>query len=200
MTGFYTYPEHTPSRWKYGLVAVLAVLGISTAASYYAGATHSLIAQPKTTQSATVEEQVKGAQAPTETPEPTEEPEVQGDQATYDPDPIVSCGPGANSGQYVKDKSSNCKNYVDCGLNNNTVWTMMLKSTCDSKHAEQSANSGNKNTQVQNRPPSGSNYITIPCSTVFGANFGYGLNQGEAESNCRDIQARARVSKSAFVR
>jgi hypothetical protein len=60
--------KNLTSRWKYGLIAVLAVLGISSAASYYAGATHSLIAQPKTTQTTTVDELVKGAQAPTVTP------------------------------------------------------------------------------------------------------------------------------------
>ena len=62
-------------------------------------------------------------------------------------DPIVNCGPGVNSGQYVKDKQSVCKNYVDCGLNGNTVWTMMLKSECDKKQAE--ANSKpNNNTNI----------------------------------------------------
>src|SRR3989344_5960102 len=50
---------------------------------------------------------------------------------TIDPDPIVNCGPGENSGQYVEDRRSNCKNYTDCGLNNNTVWIMMLKADCD---------------------------------------------------------------------
>lgn len=49
-------------------------------------------------------------------------------------DPIVNCGPGVNSKQYIRDRTSNCKNYVDCGLNNNTVWVLMLKSECDKKH------------------------------------------------------------------
>src|SRR6266705_1900198 len=62
------------SRWKYGLVAVLAVLGISSGASYYAGLTHSLIAQPKTTQTTAIEEQVKGATAPTVAPTDTPTP------------------------------------------------------------------------------------------------------------------------------
>ena len=61
--------KNLPSRWKYGLVAVLAVLGISSAASYYAGASHPLVAQPKTNQTTSIEEQVKGATAPTATPE-----------------------------------------------------------------------------------------------------------------------------------
>jgi len=52
-----------------------------------------------------------------------------------DPDPVISCGPGQNSGQYVKDKRSNCINYVDCELNNNT-YSLMLKSECDTRHAE----------------------------------------------------------------
>jgi hypothetical protein len=68
-------------RWKYALIAVLAFLGISSAASYYAGLAHQQITLPKTTQTTTTEEQVKGAQAltvtptatltPTETPTPT---------------------------------------------------------------------------------------------------------------------------------
>jgi hypothetical protein len=62
--------KNLPSRWKYGLVAILAALGISSAASYYAGDTHSLVAQPKTNQTTSIEEQVKGAQAPTVTPTP----------------------------------------------------------------------------------------------------------------------------------
>jgi hypothetical protein len=66
--------KNLPSRWKYGLVAILAVLGISSAASYYAGATHSLVAQPKTDQTTSIEEQVKGATAPTATPTATPAP------------------------------------------------------------------------------------------------------------------------------
>lgn len=58
-------------------------------------------------------------------------------------DPIVNCGPGQTSKQYVKDKASNCKKYVDCGLNNNTVYTMMLKTECDKKHAEANQNNTN---------------------------------------------------------
>ena len=54
-------------------------------------------------------------------------------------DPIVNCGPGSTSKQYVKDRSSNCPNYVDCGLNNNSVYTMMLKTECAKKHAEENS-------------------------------------------------------------
>jgi hypothetical protein len=57
-----------PSRWKYGLVAVLAILGISSS-----GATHS---QPTTKQTTSIEQQVKGAKsltvAPTKTRNPTQ--------------------------------------------------------------------------------------------------------------------------------
>jgi hypothetical protein len=62
--------KNLPPRWKYGLVAILTVLGISSAASSYTGVTHSLIAQPKTNQTTTIDEQVKGTQAPTNTPTP----------------------------------------------------------------------------------------------------------------------------------
>jgi Excalibur calcium-binding domain len=62
--------KNLPSRWKYGLVAVLAVLGISSA-SYNASAPHSLVAKPVTTP---IVEQVKGATAPTATPIPTGTP------------------------------------------------------------------------------------------------------------------------------
>jgi hypothetical protein len=60
--------KHLPSLWKYGLIAVLTVLGISSATSYYAGFTHA--PQPK----ATTQEQVKGVQAPTATPTATISP------------------------------------------------------------------------------------------------------------------------------
>jgi hypothetical protein len=74
------------SRWQYGLVAVLAVLGISSAASYYAGANQSLIAQPKSNQTTSIEEQVKGAQAPTNTPTPAP-------TATPRPSPTITPSP-----------------------------------------------------------------------------------------------------------
>lgn len=67
-------------------------------------------------------------------------------------DPIINCGPGDTSKQYVKDKSSNCKNYVDCGLNNNTVWTLMLKTECDKKHAEETQK-GTQQSQNQAKQP-----------------------------------------------
>ena len=69
------YFKNMSSPWKYGLVTVLAVLGLSTLGSATAGISNSLVAQPKTTQStSSIEEQVEGAQAPTFTPTPTEEP------------------------------------------------------------------------------------------------------------------------------
>lgn len=68
-----------------------------------------------------------------------------------DSDPIVNCGPGVNSKQYVKDRASNCKNYVDCGLNNNTMWSLMLKTECNKKH-EESQLTNNKDT-TNNYPP-----------------------------------------------
>src|SRR5215471_7136504 len=54
-----------PSRWKYGLVAVLAVLGISSAGSYYTGSTHSIVDRPEPT---AIYVQVKGAEALSVTP------------------------------------------------------------------------------------------------------------------------------------
>lgn len=48
---------------------------------------------------------------------------------TYiDPNPITNCGPGQNSGQYVKDKQSNCKNYVDCQIG--TTWKLLTREKC----------------------------------------------------------------------
>ena len=69
------YFKNMSSPWKYGLVTVLAVLGLSTLGSAIAGISNSPAAQPKTTQSASaIEEQVNGALAPTFTPTPTEVP------------------------------------------------------------------------------------------------------------------------------
>ena len=61
--------KNLPTRWKYGLVAVLAVLGISSAASNNA-ASNSLTAQPKTNQTTSIKEQIKDTQSPTNTPTP----------------------------------------------------------------------------------------------------------------------------------
>jgi hypothetical protein len=47
--------KNLPSRWKYGLVAVLAILGISSS-----GATHSLQTTKQTT---SIEQQVKGTES-----------------------------------------------------------------------------------------------------------------------------------------
>jgi Protein of unknown function (DUF3761) len=66
--------KNLSSRWKYGLVAVLVVLGISSASSYYAGLTQSPIAQPKTLQTTSIDGEVNGAQAPTVTPTATQTP------------------------------------------------------------------------------------------------------------------------------
>ena len=72
------YFNSISSRWKYGLITVLAFLGISSVGSYYAGLTQSPIAQPKTLQTTSIDDQVKGAKAPTVTPtftpSPTEAP------------------------------------------------------------------------------------------------------------------------------
>jgi hypothetical protein len=89
--------KNLASRWKYGLVAVLALLGISSAVSYYAGFNHSLITQPKTVQTTPINEQVKGAQAPTITPIPTLTPTntpVSTNKETntvINSDPIIQC-------------------------------------------------------------------------------------------------------------
>jgi excalibur calcium-binding domain-containing protein len=50
--------KNLPSRWKYGLITALAIVGISSAS-----ASHPPDTQPKTTHSAIVDEQIKGAQA-----------------------------------------------------------------------------------------------------------------------------------------
>lgn len=73
----------------------------------------------------------------TPSPKPTSTPEPKAVKTT-DLDPITNCGPGQYSKQYIRDKSSNCKNYVDCGLQNNTVYTLMLKAECDKRQAANS--------------------------------------------------------------
>lgn len=87
-----------------------------------------------------------------------------------DPDPVINCGPGQNSKQYIKDRSSNCKNYVDCGFNNNT-WTLMLKTECDKKHAEENSKSNSNITNTYSSPSNTSNkaaiYITSLKSTLY---------------------------------
>lgn len=83
---------------------------------------------------------------PTPLPTATTKPYVN-------PDPIVNCGPGVNSKQYIKDKQSNCKNYVDCGLNNNTTWTLILKTECDKKHAEANQNTTTNTTTTSTYTP-----------------------------------------------
>lgn len=64
---------------------------------------------------------------PTYTPTPT----LKAKAAYVDPDPIINCGPGVKSGQVVKVKSSECKNYIDCGLDNNTQYFLITKAQCD---------------------------------------------------------------------
>jgi hypothetical protein len=68
------YFKNMSSPWKYGIVTVLAVLGLSTLGSATAGISNSLYAQPKTNQATSLDDQVKGAQVPTFTPTPTEAP------------------------------------------------------------------------------------------------------------------------------
>jgi hypothetical protein len=53
--------KNLPSRWKYGLIAVLAILGISSSGA----ATHS---QPATNKTTSIEQQVKGAKSLTVAP------------------------------------------------------------------------------------------------------------------------------------
>lgn len=98
------------------------------------------------------------------TPTPTYMPSPTTSNTYYDPDPIVNCGPGQISKQYVKDRSSNCKNYTDCGLNNNTLYTLMLISECEKKHAESSSNNQTKSTTTNN----GSNRTAVYVSSVAG--------------------------------
>lgn len=105
-------------------------------------------------------------------------------------DPIINCGPGIHSKQYVKDKASNCKNYVDCGLNNNTVWTMMLKSDCDKKHAMTNTNniySNTSNKTYTHTPPS--YYICTLCYPALGTCTTYNYLY-ETKSECDAEQLR----------
>jgi hypothetical protein len=108
-------------------VVGLSIIGILLLVALLAKGT-SIISGSSTEQASTPP--IEATSAPViESPTPTTAP------VYVDPDPIVNCGPGQNSGQYVKDKQSNCKNYVDCGFSNN-VWTLMLSSECDKKHAD----------------------------------------------------------------
>ncbi len=81
-----------------------------------------------------------------------------------DSDPIVDCGPGQNSGQYVKDKKSNCGNYVDCGFQDGS-WRMMLKSECDAKHALES--SSNNTNNEKSYPGCTINYSQLGAITYY---------------------------------
>lgn len=79
-------------------------------------------------------------------PSPTPVPEkVQ--QAYIDPDPIIDCGPSQYSKQTVRVKSSECKNYTDCGLDGNTVYKLMLNSECNKLHADEITRSKSNNSQ-----------------------------------------------------
>jgi hypothetical protein len=112
-------------------------------------------------------------------------------QGTPNPDPIVNCGPGVNSKQTVRDKQSNCKNYVDCGLydaKGNIGWTMILKSECDKKHAEVN-NKNNPPLSWSNIPQSTYRTVSIPCTTVYGNYTSYGGSYEEAQKYCSDLQA-----------
>jgi Protein of unknown function (DUF3761) len=63
------YFNSMSSVWKYSLIAVLTFLSVPVAVTV-AGLSNSLIAQPKTIQSTYLDQQVKGAQSPTNTPTP----------------------------------------------------------------------------------------------------------------------------------
>jgi hypothetical protein len=103
-------------------------------------------------------------------------------QQTADSDPVVECGPGENSGQYVKDKSSNCKKYVDCGLNNNTNWSMMLKSECDAKHSQQSSTNTSNTTST-----------TYPACTIYYSQLGPVTYYSIPPDQCATQQTQAKV-------
>jgi len=133
--------------------------------------------------------------SPTSPPLPT--------KTTYvDPDPIINCGPGQNSKQYVKDRSSNCKNYVDCGLSGNTVWTLMLNTECNKKHAEENqqlqqvinyytpppTNTGNY-TPTNN---STSNLVDCPADTLCNGNPQIYHNYSPAD--CASLQKQTQAT------
>ena len=71
LLGLFVHTKVNASQWKYGLLAVLALVGLGSAPSYYANFTHSTIAQPQTVETRTLNAEVKAALAPTETPTPT---------------------------------------------------------------------------------------------------------------------------------
>ncbi len=109
--------------------------------------------------------------------------------------PIVSCGPGVHSGQYIKDKQSVCKNYVDCGLNNNTTWTLMLNDTCNKKHSAETTNTPQSKLNV---PLSSSHNFTISCTTKYGVYTEYGSTLAEANKYCDDLKAQAQQLSDSY--
>ena len=110
-------------------------------------------------------------------------------KAYVDPDPIVNCGPGQNSKQYIKDKQSNCINYVDCGFLNGT-WALMLKNECNKK---QSAEYQNKLLQLSTNSVGS---VSISCATEYGTYTYSGNTYEDAQRQCSQLQADTRQWKA----
>lgn len=105
------------------------------------------------------EDYIYPSATPVNTPEPTL-------KAVYiDPDPVIDCGPGVNSKQVVRVKSSQCQDYTDCGFYNGK-WMLMTKSDCERLQAEERAIYTSNNKLII--PPSGqyNNYTPIPLPTI----------------------------------
>ncbi len=97
-----------------------------------------------------------------------------------DLDPIVDCGPGQNSGQYIKDKQSNCKNYIDCGFLGN-VWKLEPVDVCKKLQKQETDKINSYNQPIQK--------ITLNC-IIDGQNYvEYGSTTEQAQKYCDDLKA-----------
>jgi len=104
-------------------------------------------------------------------------------------DPIVNCGPGQNSKQYVKVKQSDCKNYVDCGFLNGS-WDLMLKSECEKKQVVEYQN------KLQQLRTNTAGNVSISCVTEYGTYTYSGSTYEDAQRQCSDLQAQTRQWKA----
>lgn len=99
-----------------GILTRLVILGLAVASALGVGA----ILRDNLPPSSKI--QVISSQT---TPEPTPTPTP----FVVDTDPVVQCGPGINSKQYVTVRRSECFAYVDCELNGS--WNLIPKTKCD---------------------------------------------------------------------
>ncbi len=125
-------------------------------------------------------------------PTPTITPLKKSKSVIANSDSIIDCGPGVNSKQYVKDKSSECKNYIDCGLydsTNKVIWTLMLKSECDKKQSEAKNKINSNPTNIY------SPTIYPPC-VVYYPVLGYSSTYYTSPETCKAWQDAAKLGNA----